>query len=70
MARGAKITIYVDRSINFSQTRVRTTGLYGALLTNDITIDTGSLPLFTTATSKAFWQAVLTQVQAQLAALP
>lgn len=70
MARGAKITIYVNRSRNFSSTRVRTNGSYGALQTSSITIDTASLPLYTTASEKAFWQAILTEAQAQLAALP
>lgn len=69
MARPAKLTIYVNRSRNFSATRVRSTGTYGALDTSGITIDTPSLPLFTTASAKAYWQAVLTEVQAQLAAL-
>lgn len=70
MARGAKLTVYVERSKNFSTTRVRTTGVYGALATGSITIDTGSLPLYTTASSKAFWEAVVAEVAAQLAALP
>jgi len=70
MARGAKITIRVNRSRNFSSTSVRTSGAYGALTTNSINIDTASLPLYTTASEKAYWQAVLTEVQAQLAALP
>lgn len=70
MARGSKIVVQVQRSKNFSSTTVRTSGLYGALVTNTINIDTPSLPLFTTASEKAYWQAVLTAVQAQLAALP
>jgi len=68
--RPAKLTIYVGRSKNFSNTRVRTTGQYAALPTGGITIDTGSLPLYTTASAKAFWTAVVTEIQAQLAALP
>ena len=70
MARGAKITVYVNRSRNFSSTAVRTSGVYGSLATSGISIDTPSLPLYTTASAKAFWQAVLVEVQAQLAALP
>lgn len=70
MARRCKITIYVGRSRNASNTSVRTAGQYGALAAGGITIDTSNLPLYTTATPKAFWQAVLTEVQAQLAALP
>lgn len=70
MARGAKIVITVNRSRNFSSTTLRTHGVYGALSTNSISIDTPSLPLYTTASEKAFWQAILTEAQAQLAALP
>jgi len=70
MARGSKLVLQVKRSKNFSSTTVRTSGLYGALTTNSINIDTASLPLYTTATEKAFWQAVVTELQTQLAALP
>ena len=70
MARGSKITVQVKRSRNFSSTTVRTSGLYGALLTNSINIDTGSLPLFTTSTEKAYWLAVLAEITAQVTALP
>lgn len=70
MARRCKITIYVGRSRNASNTSVRTAGQYGALAAGGITIDTPNLPLYTTATPKAFWQAVLAEAQAQLAALP
>lgn len=70
MARRCKITIYVGRSRNVSNQSVRTAGAYGALAAGSIAIDTGSLPLYTTASAKAFWQAVLTEAQAQLATLP
>jgi len=70
VARRSKITIYVGRSRNVSNTSVRTTGVYGALDVGQITIDTPNLPLYTTASPKAFWGAVLTEAQAQLAALP
>ena len=70
MARGSKIVVQVKRSKNFSSTSVRTSGLYGALVTNSINLDTPSLPLFTTASEKAYWLAVLAAVQAQITALP
>lgn len=70
MARRCKITIYVGRSRNASNTSVRTAGQYGALAAGGITIDTPNLPLYTTASAKLFWQAVLTEAQTQLAALP
>lgn len=70
MARRCKITIYVGRSRNASNQGIRTAGVYGSLAAGAIAIDTSNLPLYTTASAKAFWQAVLTEAQAQLATLP
>lgn len=70
MAKGAKLTVYVGKQINTSNTTVRGTGTYGALSLSGLSIYTPGLPLYTTATQKAFWTAVLAEVQAQIAALP
>jgi len=70
VARRCKITIYVGRSRNFSNQSLRTAGQYGALPAGGISIDTASLPLYTTASAKTFWQAVLAEAQVQLATLP
>lgn len=70
MARGSKIVVQVKRSKNFSSTSLRTSGVYGALVTNSINIDTASLPLYTTASEKAYWLAVLAEATAQVTALP
>jgi len=70
MARGSKIVVDVKRSKNFSSFTVRTSGLYGALTTNSINLDVPSQPLYTTASEKAYWLAVLAAVQVQITALP
>jgi len=70
MARGSKIVVNVKRSKNFSSFTIRTSGLYGALVTNSINLDVPSQPMYTTASEKAYWTAVLTAVQGQIAALP
>jgi hypothetical protein len=70
MARGSKIVVQVKRSKNFSSTTVRASGIYGALVTNTVNIDTASLPLFTTSSEKAYWLAVLAEITAQVTALP
>lgn len=70
MAVVAKLTVRVTSSRSASIVKVGTTGTYLSTSMNDIEVDATGQPIFTTASSKAFWGAVLTAVQAEIAALP
>lgn len=66
----AKLTVSVTSSNARSTVRISTSGRYKDLLTNGINLFVPAQPLYTTATAKAFWTAVLAEVQAEIAALP
>lgn len=70
MATVAKLTVRVTSSRSASVVKVGTTGRYIATPMNDIEIDATGQPIFTTASPKAFWTAVLAVCQAEIAALP
>lgn len=70
MARQAKLTVYVTKSNTKSHLRVTTVGTYGGVQMKLAAIDVPGEPLYTTASPKAFWTAVLTEVQNQVSLLP
>lgn len=70
MAKQAKLTIYVTKSNNKSHLRVTTVGTYGQLSAKLAAIDVPGEPLFTTASAKAFWIAVLNEAENQVNLLP
>ncbi len=70
MASVAKLTIRVDASRNYSTIRYSTGGVYRSLRVGDVQDQMNLQPVFTTAGSKAFWDAVLPLVQADIAAGP
>ena len=70
MAVSAKMTVRVVKSRSTSTYSVRTAGSYASLPANTVTLDEPGQPLYTTASAKAFWLAVLAAVTAQVEALP
>lgn len=62
--------MYVTRTNSASNVTFSTTGRYAAIDTNTLTQGPVSEPLYTTASQKAFWTAVLASVQALIAAGP
>lgn len=70
MARQAKLTVYVTKSNTKSHLRVTTVGTYAGISMKLAGIDIPGEPLFTTATAKAFWLAVLNEAENQISALP
>lgn len=70
MATTARLDIRVTSSRSASKVVVSTTGRYVSTPMNTIEITAGSQPLFTTASPKAFWLAVLAVATAQVNALP
>lgn len=70
MARQAKLVVYVTKSNTKSHLRVTTVGTYAGISMKLAAIDVPGEPLFTTATPKAFWLAVLAEAQNQVNLLP
>lgn len=68
MAARAKLTITVTASRNYSTIRYSTGGTYRSLIVGDVQDDMQLQPTFTTSGSKAFWEAVLPLVQADITA--
>lgn len=68
MANIAKLTIRVTASRNYSTVRYSTGGKYRSLIVGDIQDQMNLQSVFTTSGSKAFWDAVLPLVQADIAA--
>lgn len=66
MASRATFTITVGKSNSASIVTYRSKGRYATINTNSIYRGLTGQPLFTTATEKAFWAAVLAQVVADL----
>lgn len=70
MAEQTKMTIRVTSSRTASTVRVSTAGTYKGAQTNTIALDLPAQPVYTTATAKAFWLAVLATVTAEIEGLP
>jgi hypothetical protein len=70
VATVAKLTVRVGSSRSSSTVKTGTTGVYLSTPMNTIEINSTGQPIFTTASPKAFWTAVLAAVQAEIAALP
>lgn len=70
MAEIAKLTVRVTSSRTSSVVRTSTTGRYISTPVNTIDIAATGQPIYTNASPKAFWTAVLASVQAEIAALP
>lgn len=70
MARVGKITVYVNQGAVAQQLSVRTTGAYGTVPLNTVTIDASYPTKTSESTAKAFWTDILNLVQAQIALLP
>lgn len=68
MSNIAKLTIRVTASRNYSTIRYSTGGKYRSLVVGDIQDQMNLQSVFTTSGSKAFWDAVLPLVQADIAA--
>jgi len=70
MATTARMDVRVTSTRGASKVVISTYGKYVSTPVNTIEITAASQPLFSTSTTKAFWQAVLAVVDAQVAALP
>lgn len=70
MAEIAKLTVRVTSSRTASVVRTSTTGRYISTPVNTIDLTATGQPIYTNASAKAFWEAVLATVQAEIAALP
>lgn len=70
MATTAKLTIFVTSTRGASKVRVGTVGKYVSTPVNDIELTLAGQPLFSTASSKVFWQAVMAAATNAIAALP
>lgn len=70
MAETAKLTVRVTSSRTSSVVRTSTTGRYISTPVNTIEVNATGQPIYTNASAKAFWTAVLATVQAEIAALP
>jgi hypothetical protein len=70
VATTAKMTLFVTSTRANSRVRIGSTGKYVSTPVNDIEIDLPKQPLLTTASSKAFWLAVLAIATANVSALP
>lgn len=70
MATVAKLTVRVTSSRSASRVRIGTTGIYLSTPMNTVEVDATGQPIFTTASAKAFWGAVLAVAQSEIAALP
>lgn len=68
MAARAKLTITVTASRNYSTVSYSTGGTYKALTVGDVGDLMQLQPTFTTSGSKAFWEAVLPLVLADITA--
>lgn len=65
----SKLVITVDSSNSASLLQVQSKGRYKRLLTNTVGFYQPSQPLYTTASEKDYWTAVLTAVSALVATL-
>jgi len=70
MATTARMDVRVTSTRGASKVVISTYGKYVSTPVNTIEITAAGQPLFSTSTTKAFWQAVLAVVDAQVAALP
>lgn len=70
MATTAKMTLTVSKSNTKSKVIVRTVGTYSSIPMNTIDFNMTGQPLYTSASPKAFWLAVLAAVNAQIELLP
>jgi len=70
MAAQAKITIRVTSSRGASSISYSTSGRYVSLATNILGSDLVRQPILPTSTDKAFWEAVLAIVNADIVASP
>jgi len=70
MAEIAKLTVRVTSSRTSSVLRTSTTGRYISTPVNTIDLAMPGQPIFTNASAKGFWTAVLAAVTAEIAALP
>jgi hypothetical protein len=70
VANGAKITIRVATSRGGSTVSFRSVGSSGSQSVSGLAVDGSRGPAVPNATPAQFWAAVLTVVQAEIAALP
>lgn len=70
VATVAKMTVRVSSSRSASRVQVSSNGRYISTPMNTIELNETGQPIYTTASPKAFWTAVLADVQAAIAALP
>jgi hypothetical protein len=70
VATTARMDVRVTSTRSASKIVISTVGRYVSTPVNTIEITAAAQPLFTTASPKAFWLAVLAIVQAQVSALP
>lgn len=70
MATTARMDIRVTSTRGASKVVISSYGKYVSTPVNTVEITAPGQPLFTTATSKAFWQAVLAVATTQVNALP
>lgn len=70
MATKAQMTLRVTKSRSNSAVALRTIGSYAGLAVNTIDLDLAGQPLYTTASAKDYWLAVLAAATAAVQALP
>lgn len=66
----SKLVVTVTASNAATTTRISTSGRYKRLTTNSVNSQQQGQPLYTSSSEKAYWTAVLADVQAVIAALP
>jgi len=70
MSDSAKMTVRVTSSSSASVVSIATAGRYKGTNVNSVRVNLTGEPLYTNASAKAFWTAVLVTVQAYIASLP
>lgn len=70
VAATARMTLRVTKSRTQSTLVIGTVGSYASLPVNDVDVQLPGQPLYTTASSKAFWLAVLAAATTAVEALP
>jgi hypothetical protein len=68
MARPAKLIISVSSTRNSSTVSYTTQGVYRSFTVNNVRDTVQPAPVFTTSGSKAFWEAVMDLVRADIVA--
>lgn len=70
MATTAKLTVFVTSTRSKSVVRIGTVGRYVSTPVNTVEITIPNAPLMTTASTGAFWRAVMAVVDGALAGVP